>query len=155
MTLMERFVDTYIVEPGGCWIWTGVTDHTGYARMNNAGRTGYAHRIGYELFVGSIPDGLQLDHLCRVRNCVNWRHLEPVTRTENIRRSPITNSAKTHCKNGHEFTPANTLRVGMRKVRLCRVCRCATVRSSALRRGLTKASRGPRRRTKEIGGATI
>lgn len=64
------------------------------------------HRIAYELLVGPIPDGLQLDHLCRVRNCVNPDHLEPVTGQENMRRGYF--GTKTHCPNGHAYDEANT-----------------------------------------------
>lgn len=68
--------------PGGCWLWTGSQDGKGYGKTGR----GRIHRIVYEELVGPIPDGLQLDHLCRVRNCVNPAHLEPVTGRENVRR---------------------------------------------------------------------
>ena len=72
--------------PGGCWIWTGTLEPSGYARFrDNYTRTG-VHRYAYELLVGQIPDGLQLDHLCKVRHCVNPDHLEQVTGAENTRR---------------------------------------------------------------------
>ena len=75
---------------GRCWTWLPPTDPTtGYGRLNIGGRDGrniYAHRFSYDLLVGPIPDGLQIDHLCRVRACVNPQHLEPVTIGENVRR---------------------------------------------------------------------
>lgn len=107
-----------------CWLWTGALNSTGYgyiARTSN--RMVPAHRIAYELLVGPIPDGLTLDHLCRVRNCVNPSHLEPVTMRENTLRGsapPAINARRTHCVNGHEFTPENTY-VGTTG-RECRAC---------------------------------
>lgn len=74
------------------------------------GRRQPAHRVAYELFVGPIPEGLTLDHLCRVRHCVNPLHLEPVTRGENTRRNdsaPSQNARKTHCIRGHALIPEN------------------------------------------------
>jgi hypothetical protein len=82
-----------------------------------------AHRYGYELQVGSVPDGLTLDHLCRNRACVRASHLEPVTSKVNILRGEglaAKNAAKTHCDNGHLFSEANTLRTSIQRV--CRIC---------------------------------
>src|SRR6266496_2265386 len=73
-----------------CWLWTGKTGRDGYGRIGLGGRGALvrvrAHRFAYELLIGPIPDGLQIDHLCRVRHCVNPAHLEPVTQRENILR---------------------------------------------------------------------
>lgn len=90
--------------PDGCWIWTASTDAHGYGRIGvkvEPGKTALlsAHRLMYETTVGPIPDGLQLDHLCRTRACVNPSHLEPVTHAENMRRGRL---ARTACRNGHE-----------------------------------------------------
>lgn len=109
---------------GGCWLWTRNLSHNGYGQLKSPGRTAQAHRLAYEEFVGAIPPGLQLDHLCRVRCCCNPAHLEPVTREENIARGHaphIVNARKTHCKRGHEFTPENT-RVNRRGGRACLIC---------------------------------
>jgi endogenous inhibitor of DNA gyrase (YacG/DUF329 family) len=73
------------IEGSDCWLWTGST-RGGYGRFKIATVTQEAHRASYELYVGPIPDGLQLDHLCRNRSCINPAHLEPVTCAENIRR---------------------------------------------------------------------
>lgn len=76
----------------GCWLWTDATSWNGYGRFYTGSRVMSAHRLSYELAVGPIPDGLQIDHLCRVRACVNPAHLEPVTLAENIRRGAAARS---------------------------------------------------------------
>jgi hypothetical protein len=85
-TLYERFVEK-VEKTDTCWNWTGSTDR-GYGKIGL--RRGvaplYAHRVSYEFHVGPIPAGLQLDHLCRNRSCVNPAHLEPVTQRENLAR---------------------------------------------------------------------
>lgn len=84
----DRLMDRTQVITNGCWLWTGYTDTHGYGiiHVTGASRPKRAHRLAYELFVGDIPAGLEIDHLCRVHNCVNPEHLEPVTRSENLRR---------------------------------------------------------------------
>lgn len=117
-----------------CWLWTDALDGCGYGRMAMGSRTTTtyrvsAHRYAYELLVGDIPEGLELDHLCRVRHCVNPDHLEPVTHLVNIMRgeSPVShNGEKTHCPQGHEYSEENTrwyTRPGAdRPGRYCREC---------------------------------
>lgn len=110
----------------GCIIWTGALSR-GYGYVGDRGKVRSAHIIAYELVKGQIPKGLELDHLCRVRRCINPDHLEPVTRQTNILRGigPLVTKAKykamTHCKRGHEFTPENTYRTknGRRQCRAC------------------------------------
>lgn len=118
---------------GPCWEWTAARNKKGYAIFNyHGGNTG--HRFAYIHFVGEIPSGLVLDHLCRNRGCVNPGHLEPVTNRENIMRgegSAVINSKKTHCKRGHEFTPANT--VMTHGGRNCLTCRRIAKRESQRR----------------------
>jgi hypothetical protein len=86
----KRLDDRYVVEDQGyitpCWIWLGEKNGEGYGRIRRRTRSYSAHRILYEMHVGSIPYGLVLDHLCRIPRCVNPAHLEPVTQAENVRR---------------------------------------------------------------------
>ncbi len=118
-------VDIQELEPSPCWLWLGGKNSSGYGYFYYEGRHVRAHRWAYEQSIGPIPEGLQLDHLCRVRACVNPAHLEPVTGKENYRRgegAPAKNGRKTHCVRGHAFTPENTaIRPG--GGRTCRTCR--------------------------------
>jgi hypothetical protein len=90
--------------------------------------------MAYEWLVGPIPDGFQIDHLCRVRNCVAPDHLEAVTQQENLRRGEAgaNNKIKTHCPHGHEYTPENTL-VNRSGSRVCVICKRVAARLSARR----------------------
>lgn len=96
MSDIERFNDKVFVVPDGCWLWCGSIHANGYGKFRFDGDIKYAHRVAYVLFVGVIPDGLVIDHLCRKRSCVNPSHLEPVTRGENTRRGLPTNSVCVH-----------------------------------------------------------
>lgn len=111
---------------GDCWVWNGTKSHDGYGSFGTWRKqvvtTIYAHRFSYMQLVGGIPNGLELDHLCRNRACVNPQHLEPVTRQENLRRAGIEKMKKTHCIYGHPYDEANTfhLKDGTRECRTCR-----------------------------------
>ena len=94
----------FIVDSRGCWIWTRGT-RKGYAvRRDGTNKSAGVHRLNWEAFNGPVPDGLVMDHLCRVKCCVNPDHLEAVTTKENKLRGfgvPAMNARKSHCKHGH------------------------------------------------------
>jgi HNH endonuclease len=106
-----------------CWVWTGYINPKGYGKCQIKGFGQMAHRVSYQAFVGPIPDGLTIDHLCRTRNCANPEHLEPVSQRENSMRGdtiPAHHAAKTHCKNGHPLSGENLYRDS--RQRHCRIC---------------------------------
>lgn len=128
-----------------CWLWRGAVSKAGYGSLSVGGRNVRVHRFAYELLVGPIPAGLTLDHLCRVRHCVNPSHLEPVTSGENTLRGygPTAEHARqTHCINGHAFAPESAHRERDGIVRRCRICGRASWRASKARR--TGKTPGPR-----------
>ncbi len=84
--LLEGIATQSRLDASGCWSWTGNVNEHGYGRMNLGGAPERAHRVAYRLFVGLIPEGMTIDHLCRNRACVNPQHMEVVTRGENVRR---------------------------------------------------------------------
>lgn len=133
MTESERFW-LKVNRTEGCWLWVGATLPGGYGvfpiRHPDGGRRNiFVHRYAYQQLVQPIPDGLHIDHLCRVRNCVNPSHLEPVSPRENTMRGfTITreNVLKTHCSKGHPYDAENTRLVIRRRdgstYRECRTC---------------------------------
>lgn len=102
-----------------CWNWLGVVDSKGYGHMRIGGVQQRVHRASYEAFVGPVPEGLQIDHLCRNRGCVNPGHLEPVSCAENQRRSPLANVSKTACPRGHDYAEHGRVYRGRRYCRIC------------------------------------
>jgi hypothetical protein len=125
---IDRFNSFALVVPSGCIEWTGYIDRHGYGRFGPGGRDGgkvSAHRWSYEHNVGPIPDGFQIDHLCRNRKCVNPDHLEPVTQRENILRgvgASAANARKSTCPAGHAYTDDNVYISPTDGSRNCREC---------------------------------
>lgn len=118
-----------MISTDDCWLYAGYVNPHGYARTGNT----FAHRAMYEAVIGPIPEGLVIDHLCRVRHCINPAHLESVTSRENTQRGYKKN--KTHCVHGHEYTIENTVtdKIGRRN---CRECKKGWLRVSYQKRKL-------------------
>ena len=112
------------VSETGCWIPRRNPKRHGYVYVMASGMNYRAHRLIYEVLVGPIPEGLQIDHLCRKRPCINPLHLEPVTARQNVLRGNTTaaqHAAQTHCQDGHLFDLANT-QINAAGHRHCREC---------------------------------
>lgn len=147
MTTEQRFWSYVDTTAGvlGCWPWLGALA-SGYGSLSVRGTSRQAHRVGYELMVGPVPEGLQLDHLCRNRACCNPAHLEPVTLRENVRRGAavrtgyqpgrvkVSPTRKTHCRNGHAFTAENTYVWPNGQRRRCLTCHAREHREARARR---------------------
>ena len=124
---MPKVIDPltrYVENADGCWLWTGPVNTKGYGQQGRR----IAHRILYESHVGPVPEGKQLDHLCRVRSCVNPEHLEPVTARENTVRGWVARDGKRKppvlrptCKQGHLLAGDN-VRLRSDNTRVCRAC---------------------------------
>jgi len=108
----KRFMAKVRPNKKGCWIWTGGLGRNSNGKFWLEGEKRLAHRVAYEHWVGEIPEGLVLDHfVCNNPRCVNPEHVRPVTQRENLLRGKTVAAkhlSKTHCINGHEFTPENT-----------------------------------------------
>lgn len=120
----RRLWNRFLVSDEGCWEASGSQDGRGYPQISDGGRPRKTHIVLWEALHGPVPDGLELDHLCRNPRCLRPDHLEPVTHLENVRRGDggKHSSAKTHCPRGHEYTLANTY-VNPKGSRVCRACR--------------------------------
>lgn len=128
MIFPRRLISKVTPEPNsGCWLWTASDNGRGYGRVKMNGSMQQAHRVFYELANGPIPDGHDIDHLCRVTWCVNPSHLEPVTHRTNVQRGATgatttkRQRGKTHCPRGHEYAGRNLI-VRKNGARQCREC---------------------------------
>jgi HNH endonuclease len=127
---LEDALDRFIIADNGCWEWVGnINTQYGYGRFPFNGHNLQAHTAVWELLVGPFPPGLDPDHLCRNRKCVNPSHIEPVTRKVNVLRgmSPnAINSRKTHCPKGHPYSGDNLVINAQYhyngKARVCKEC---------------------------------
>lgn len=133
-TLRERIVAKVVVDQAGCWIWQGHIGPKGYGQVRGKSGTQPAHQAAYEEWKGAIPTGMEPDHLCKVRSCVNPDHLEAVTHRENLLRSggiAARNASKTHCPQGHPYAGDNVIIRARRsgQGRQCRTCRDARNRA--------------------------
>lgn len=132
--LVDRFWSR-TKKQGSCLIWTGHIDKDGYGKFSIREKVWYAHRFAYTLTKGNIPNGLNLDHLCRNRACINPNHLEAVTHLINVKRgnAGLHERIKTHCRQGHKYSKKNT-RYAKENGFIKRVCRtCKRERARALR----------------------
>jgi HNH endonuclease len=125
-TLRRRLLSRITIDPSGCLIWNGETDPDGYGRIyvDQGNRHARVHRVMFEMFSGPIPDGLHIDHRCRVRLCANVAHMELVTNRQNVLRGTgptAINAGKEKCDAGHDFDLFNTyIRTdGHRRCRQC------------------------------------
>ena len=130
----ERFLAMIDKTQTGCWEWRGYRNQKGYGMFHPYQFRGnvFAHRWSYEKYVGDIPIGMVLDHLCENKSCANPEHLEPVTNAESLRRGRVgqknaeRHRSKTHCRNGHEYSEENTGYIKRKKrgvlTRYCLIC---------------------------------
>ena len=126
------------VAESGCWLWAGYKDKDGYGRAHIKRKIGIAHRWTWLAAHGPTAPGSQLDHLCRVRECVNPEHLREVTPRENTFAPgslavAVRNAKKTHCPKGHSYAENGKLWKGKRN---CRVCQADWARAKRARGGL-------------------
>lgn len=119
-SLADRFWEK-VEKTDTCWLWRASKSSNGYGRINLDDGEGIAHRVAYELAIGPIPEGHQIHHVCRVKDCVNPDHLKAVAPVDHAQEH-----LRTHCPRGHEYTPENTyLSVSSKtgwQSRLCRTC---------------------------------
>lgn len=128
ISAIDRLLAACIVGENDCLLWTGRKNDDGYGSMRVGSRTDgsrrmvLTHRVAWEHKHGSVPDGLELDHTCKIRHCVNVRHLRAVTHRKNMETATFGwRRYLTHCKHGHEFTESNTY-VRKNGTRACKAC---------------------------------
>jgi hypothetical protein len=121
IAIEPRFHARYVVTENGCWQWTGKLMKIGYAEISWNGRRFYAHQVSYLLHKGDIPEGLEIDHLCENKGCVNPDHLEAVPHWVNSVRGNF-KKRHSHCKNGHPLSGDNVGIQNTTRTRYCRIC---------------------------------
>lgn len=141
---LTRFLDKIEIQANNCVLWTA-TKSDGYGMMRADGAMRGSHRLAYEHWVGPIPTGLQLDHKCRNRSCVNYSHLEPVTQCVNVLRGEgvaAQCAKRIVCKNGHSLEDAHVYKTkqGRGWRRTCRPCKLAVSRASHAKKVLARNS---------------
>ena len=145
-SIEDKLEDNIEIDSNGCWIWLKYKSKKGYGQIRYNGRMRRVHRVSYECYIGNIPVGLTIDHLCKVRACCNPGHLEPVTQSENAKRGDYSNNgktnnyhaSKTHCSNGHEFIESNVYKLKNRRV--CLTCRRKVDKARSPRKKKTSAN---------------
>ncbi len=124
-TVEERFWPKIEVADSGCWEWRGAIS-SGYGRIRIEGHTRLAHRWAYEDAYGPVPNGLELDHLCKNTRCVRPSHLEAVSHLANMQRGDLSGNGgskpHSHCSRGHRWTAVNSAK-SHRTGRCCRICK--------------------------------
>lgn len=127
-TDMERLLEKCYAAESGCWQWIGAQNRKGYGQLFFRGKLWVSHRVAYTIFVGEIPEGMTVDHLCFNKGCINPAHLEPVTALENTQRAkragrhrPSTQYPPGYCAAGHQYTEDNVaIRPdGRRRCKMC------------------------------------
>jgi hypothetical protein len=120
-SLSERLRADCVRDPAtGCLLWMGYRNVAGYGRVSHGGQKNLSvHRLAYRLWVGELPTELHVDHLCRVRNCVEPTHMQAVEPRENVR---LVNARKTTCKRGHPLSGDNLYINAASGSRVCRTC---------------------------------
>lgn len=127
--IIKKLLLRVVIDHNGCWIWQGYVHGNGYGYIKQKCKKILIHKIFFMLHKGIVPKGMCLDHICRIRRCVNPEHLRTVTRAQNNVENSISpsaiNKAKTRCKRGHKFTLGNTYirKRGSVAVRNCRACK--------------------------------
>ena len=122
---LKNYIEERItIDKNGCWIWKNKPHKFGYSYGSINKKSWRIHRLSYIVFKAKIPKNKVIDHLCRVRNCVNPEHLEAVSQKENLNRGNSKGKRKT-CKNGHKFTKESTYfyKKGRYNCKYCRICR--------------------------------
>ena len=140
--VIDKIIDLIVLDESGCWLPTSRPTAQGYTAIRFQGKMRLAHRLTYEAFREPIPEELQIDHLCRVRACVNPWHMETVTVRENFVRGEAPNAVlhRTNvCKRGHPLDSAYVNRRGNRNCRICTSLRAKARR--AARREAVPATR--------------